>query len=472
MVLRSLLLTALLTTTALNGFAQNRTLILKPGDSIGKKIMLPRKGMEYISDYVYNIPAAPSTVVSGLPVTCNLLDAAQQSVNRFQRAHLYNGYVDLGRDFLDGGYVWTHDADFDGASWRMTTRKDSIMKSKLMTTLFSNKMVQEAVYQWLLPAYLDAYSLMSVPEQKAYIRMFRNGIAFADTFNIETQKRIADNSENYGYEIGSLNAFIYRRVYNKQLTRQDCIQWMNRILTELENNQNQNPQPADELVLTSQLGYGYYSATDYADANGYGAEFNILKSKDEGFEILPIPQFQYGNYDAPESNFFTCFSYKEEYTNYIFYCDSSGYSFTKTPFNKGMRSYAFMGTGMSARVLIVYYYEFEYPDPECEYANLTMASVVDLDSGYIVHDSVGIVECNTYDEGDYKHTYYPALNSSRIIFYCHTTNGYGVMDRLGNILLPPKYKSIEFTPDSDIVKVNGKKLVSVFGGGKPPKKKK
>lgn len=274
-----LLILAFATTTILN--AQNRIMILNPGDSIGNKIKLPKDGygMSYTSDFVYNISVAPPTVVSGLPVNCDLQDAAQESVNRFQSAHLNHGYVDLGRDFLDGGYVWTHDMDYDGASYRMTSKKDSAMKSKLMKTLFTNKIIQEAVYQWLLPAYLDAYSVMSVPEQKAYIQYFEDGVAFADTFNLELQKQVVDNSENYSTEVGSLNAFIYRRVSNKQLTRQDCVQWMNRILSELKKNQKRNTQPADELVLTSSIGYGYYSATDFSNANGYEAEFNIRKEK-------------------------------------------------------------------------------------------------------------------------------------------------------------------------------------------------
>jgi len=280
-----------------------------------------------------------------------------------------------------------------------------------------------------------------------------------------------ENSENYSNVVGSLNAFIYRRVHNKQLTREDCVQWMNRILTELKNNQKQNPQPEDDLVLTSYIGYNYYSATDYINANGYGAEFRILKRKETGYEILPVPLFQIGNYDIPESTFFTCFSYKDGYQRYLFYCDSLGWSFTKTTYEESDKSHTFMGSGKSARVLMIYYYDFDYVDPNHESAYLTMASVVDLDSGYVLHDSVGVPQWNYYNEFEDSRYEYPTLNKDRTVFYCYTTNGYGVMDRAGNILLQPNYKSVELTDDPEIVKVNGKKLVSVRGGGKPPKKK-
>ncbi len=473
--LPSLLICAMLTGVT-NLQAQNRVMILQPGDSIGNKLKLPkdRDGMSYISDFQYNIPKPATIITSNIPLTCNWVDAAQESVNRFQSTHLSNGYVDLGRDFLDGGYAWYHDMDFDGAPWRKMEKKDSIMKSNLLKTLCTNKIVQEAVYQWLLPAYLDAYSVMSVPEQKAYIKMFEDGIVFADSFNVEREERVVADAENYSNVVGSLNAFIYRRVTNKDLSRQDCVKWMKRIVADLKANEKQNPQAADELVLTSTIGYDYYSATDFINANGYEAEFRILKRKDEGYEILPIPLFKVGNYGVPESNFFTCFSYENGYMRYLFYCDDTGWSFTKTAYEENDKAHTFMGSGKSARVLMIYYYDFDYTETGEEYDNvdLTMAAVVDLDSGFIVHDSVGVPEYTYYDDMDYSRNEYPTLNKDRTVFYCYTTNSYGVMDRLGNILLPPNYKSVELTDDPEIVKVNGKKLVSVRGGGKPPKKKK
>lgn len=457
-------------------YCQNKIMVLNPGDSIDHRIKFPvnGEGIGYSSDFIYRISPAPTAVRTGLPVNCDLQDAAQKSVNRFQSVHLYNGYVDLGRDFLDIGYVWTHNTDYDGASYRIMSRKDSTMKSRLMTTLFSNTLMQEAVYEWLLPAYLDAYSLMSVPEQKAYIRMFEEGIRFADTFNLETQTLVVENSENYATEVGGLNAFIYRRVNNKQLTRQDCSRWLHRIVSELEKNQKQNPEPADEFVLMGSLGYGYYSATDYTNANGYEAEFSILRRQEEGFEILPVPTFRYGNYGTPESNFFQCYNYSNDYARYLFYCDSTGWTYTKTPYDEDVKGYAFMGSGKSARVLLIYYYDFDFTETGEEYdnVNLTMAAVVDLDSGYIVHDSVGVPEYIYFNENEESRAEYPTLNKDRTVFYCYTTNAYGVMDRAGNILLQPIYKAVELTEDPEIVKVNGKKLVSVRGGGKPAKKKK
>lgn len=156
----------------------------------------------------------------------------------------------------------------------------------------------------------------------------------------------------------------------------------------------------------------------------------------------------------------------------MFYCDDIGWSFTKTAYEENDKAHTFMGSGKSARVLMIYYYDFDYKDPNHEYAYLTMASVVDLDSGYVLHDSVGVPEWHYYDEYEDTRVEYPTLNKDRTVFYCYTTNAYGVMDRAGNILLPPNYKSVELTEDPEIVKVNGKKLVSVRGGGKPPKKKK
>lgn len=459
-------------------YAQNRILVLNHGDSIGNKVKL-LKGAEtpgYSSDFTYNIPAVPSAITSGIPVAADMREAARQSVNRFQTVHLYNGRVDFGRDVLDGDYAWTHNMDFDGASYRLMAKKDSIQRSVLKKSLFSNKVVQEAMYQWLFPAFRDAFSVMSVPEQKAYLAMLRESIAFADTFSLENQKAVVDRNYNYADAVGSLNAFIYRRVANKELSRQDCVQWLNRILSDLSPAQTKNPTPEDDLVLAAHLGYGYYSAAPFEDVQAYyGAEYSIVRKTNEQYSILPVPKFKTAQLDEPETNFVVGYGYENgHYQRYLFYCDSTGYVFTRTPYEHDVKNYQFLGEGKSARLLLIHYFDFDYSNPQNEFETMTIATVVDLDSGTILIDSVCIPQ-EVHYEGwdDYgSDPEFPVLKKERIIFYSYPTRLYGVMDNKGNVLLQPVYRSVEFTDEPEIVKVNGKKNVLVRGGGKPPKKKK
>lgn len=465
-------LSVLLLLTLQSLSAQNEVFILNPGDSIGNKMKLnPDAGRDgYFSHFTYRIPQVPDGVKQGIPIDVDFAAAAQQSVNRFQTTHFSRGTIDFGRDVLDGDYAWYHLAEFDDAPYRYQHRKDSVSRETLKKSIFGNKVVQELLYAWLLPAYRDAFSVMSVPEQKEYLRMMEAGKLFADTFNLATQAKVADKAENYASDIGSLNAFIYRRVANKELTREECISWLDRIINDLTPAMRRNPTPADDFILMKHLGFGYYSATDYTDANRYNSKYSIIRKENEHYSLLPIEPFYVGQLNDPDTNFVLCFTYTDfRQRHYIFHCDSSGWTFTETPHSVHTKEFMLLGQGKSSRVLLISGYDFGHYNPLNENEVLTYCTLVDVDSGTVIIDSIVIPQNRSYTDFE-SQAEFPILKNERFVFYQASSKSYGVMDNKGNILLPPNYRSVELTADPDVVKVNGKKKVSVYGGGKVPKK--
>jgi hypothetical protein len=206
---------SVLTFTAIS--AQNRVLVLDSGETINNRIFYQTDDeyRDWYYDYKYQITPVPQTLKKNLNLEIDYELAANRSLCMFQFTHLYNSRVDFGRSFLDAGYEWYHLTEYNDAPWWYQMRKDTTQRNSLKKEIFGNSIVQELIYNWLMPAYRDAFSIMSTSEQQAFMQMFREGRTFADTFNLETQTQVVADNYNYADVVGSMNAFIYRRVANK-----------------------------------------------------------------------------------------------------------------------------------------------------------------------------------------------------------------------------------------------------------------
>ncbi|HTF05744.1 MAG TPA: hypothetical protein VK826_17070 [Bacteroidia bacterium] len=443
--------------------AQNRILVLHAGDSIGNILRIDANAENpRWSDFDYNVPPTPAGVIAALPVKCDFQKAADASLTRFQRSHLVYIGPDAGRDFLDAGYDWYHEEKKDQDGYEeYDPAADSANRESLKKSIFGSKVLRELLYTWLMPSYRDAFSIMSVPEQRAYLLMLEEAKIYADTFSVEKEKRRVANVENYASEVGSLNAFIYRRVANNEITRDECTGWINRMIKDLEPAQKQNPSEADDYVLLEHLGYGYYSAVDHLDADGYGAQYVIIRKVNEQYSVLPVPKFSTAQLDEPDTNFVIGYRYENKQRHrYVFYCDSSCWLFTETAYAGYPRQHVVLGSGKSARFLMIDAVDYDYKDPDDPDKEMTICSVVDADSGTVVIDSIYIPRVS-YEVNFELITKYPELSKERIIFYHAVSKKYGIMDRYGNILVQPKYKSIEATADPNVFRVNGRKKLKL-----------
>jgi hypothetical protein len=242
--------------------------------------------------------------------------------------------------------------------------------------------------------------------------------------------------------------------------------------------ENKNPREEDKYVLKKSIGFGYYSAIDFSRGYESNPVFRIMRKENEQYTLLPTPGMYIPNYGEPESNLLLAWEGEEgSDSRCIFYCDSSGWNYTRNQFAYYPEDYYIIGKGKAARLYLTYDLEYEQTGNESEYfpdytARMWgVGSIVDLDSGYIVLDSVKLEE-ETYYENDYVYVaVFPALKDKYVIYQQTFTGLYGIMDQNGNPILKPRFTSMEKTSNPEIVKVNGKKFIYAATGLKAPKVK-
>lgn len=447
--------------------AQNRLLILQRGDSIGNLKLEPEDDGYGTPEIDYNIPPAPLVVSGSFPLDLNFRKTANKAVNRFQFQHLELHYINQ-HDALS---LDAHLILLENSNYEYTTSLDWITQSeRIKNEIISNKPVQEAIYNWLMPVYQRAFAQMSVPEQNAFLQIFRNGLRYIDTLDLSGEKRVIDDEASRFIETrGEMNAFIYRRISKNELNANECRQWLNRVIADFESVMRKNPKPEDNYVVTDILSDDYVLAAPWTVDGGYSSEYYhlvVMRRTKTSYELLPA-HFR-NDYYTEDHLAMGSSEDSTQHTSFFVY-DSLNWTFCNSQYNGYCYYHQFLGHQKNQTLLLARGWEkFQGP----YYQDLIMAScaLIDADSGTVLLDSLFIP--TVVDGGYYTMNYsFPGFISNRIIHYNPDTQLYGMVDERGRTLLPAKYNSIERTDDPDEVIVNGKKKVSVFGGGKARKKK-
>jgi hypothetical protein len=105
---------------------------------------------------------------------------------------------------------------------------------RLRKIFFSNKAFYEPMYNAVIPYYKNAFEQMSPAEQKAFMSLLDEGIQYTDTFDLK--KEIAFQEENdLVYYKGKMSAFIFRRIANFELSKEECLYWLKKIKSDLKS---------------------------------------------------------------------------------------------------------------------------------------------------------------------------------------------------------------------------------------------
>lgn len=438
---------------ALQGHAQNRLLTLKPGESIGNIQRL--RDYDALGTFDYHIPKTPVQVAGAFPYNANLHSLANNAVNDFQTLHL-NGYgmspqyslwlnADI-RILGSSDYVYT------------TYAEDQAITERMRQAICSNKILQEAIYAWLMPAYKEAFAEMSVPEQTAYLAIFRNALTYLDTMNLARETAAAKNIDvDFRYSRGDLNAFIFRRLNKNELTKEDCVSWLNRIIKDFESVQRKNPTLADNYFLNKDLDDEYFLGEIFiSEYDEQDHTAHMFRKRNGQMEILPFG-IDYVRYEEPGLMVANPSDSTSE--TLIVRYDSSGCRTTNCPVYIAPQASMMVGNSQNERFMFISGWE-EIPDLKYGDKMMAICQVVDADSGFVVADTF-LVSANV-SGGYYSEKYeFPGFDKNHIIFYSPEKQLYGMMDAFGNIILPAKYKSLEPTEDPLVYKANGKKKVHI-----------
>jgi hypothetical protein len=187
---------------------------------------------------------------------------------------------------------------------------------KLQSIFFKDKQFHEALYQAVMPLYQKEFSKFTKGEAKLVLDSLNTALAYAQNFNLEKEKAIL--TLKTAYEYGKLKAFIYRRIANNNLTKEECVNWLKRIIKDLnEFAPKASTNPLEEYILSNKLSY-YDKNETYIWGKKIGTKEKILFSQKSGKyaplypaeSTIKIEKLSNINYPQREGIDFICIQHK------------------------------------------------------------------------------------------------------------------------------------------------------------------
>lgn len=174
----------------------------------------------------------------------------------------------------------------------------------LRAAFFKNRDFWEPVYQMTMPIYQKRLSNMPLIASEKIVGELEKGLEYAKSFDLKKEKAYLDGlgEKNYLFkrQKGKMNAFIYRRIANKEMSKAEVIKWMERIIKDFKAVIPKAKEELDNYIIFR----GLYSSKDNDYYWGYEYQTKYDREnrkhmlfKKEGDNYLPLSsledQFEY-----------------------------------------------------------------------------------------------------------------------------------------------------------------------------------
>jgi hypothetical protein len=113
---------------------------------------------------------------------------------------------------------------------------ENLMESlnSLKKAFFADKSFWKPVYDLAIPHYKRQFQRMSFAEAKDIMEHLKQGLRYAKNFELSKElKDFSTSNQQFAYDKGKLNAFIFRRISNKEMTKEEVCQWLGKIIEDL-----------------------------------------------------------------------------------------------------------------------------------------------------------------------------------------------------------------------------------------------
>jgi hypothetical protein len=388
-------------------------------------------GNSLVKPLRHTIAPIPKEVKEKIPVKIDYGKGLDNLLSSFQTEHLsYHEILPAYSIFgLGNYYVFS-------ALPSESEKEDSASFAKIKQTVFQKNGLLEMIYNWAIPYYKNAFADMSVPEQDDYLTLLNETKLYAENFDLkkETTDLIA-MQDGFANTKGKLKAFVFRRIHNKELTKEECIAWVSKIISDLSSVKKQHPTAADNYVLYKELYADYFLAAEYQCVTGFRKRSIVIHRKGNVSEVIDsyFSNINYEGYDiiAGEDDRAdtTAIWYK------LFYCDTNGYKILTL--NKPLYGIGdvLLGEGNERRILIMQKASQDMSQMSC--------SIIDFDSSFFVAEHVLLPVSPFEDPNSGEVNYMFMFFGNDFIFQDDNSKLYGIMNRNGKIIYPAKYKSIK-----------------------------
>jgi len=183
---------------------------------------------------------------------------------------------------LENDYI-----DFDW-SWAFYEAIERIKNTGFGASLMADPKQVKAIYNAAIPEFKAQFARMTAAERAAYLKMIDEAIVYSQQFDLEKENaelaKIEQGESSFVREKGKLNAFIYRRLAKKELTKADCVKWLKQARKDLASVKvAPNQGKAAEYILRSLNGSNNLFA---GHIFGKEDEKAILVADAGGYKIL------------------------------------------------------------------------------------------------------------------------------------------------------------------------------------------
>lgn len=185
---------------------------------------------------------------------------------------------------------------------------------------FKNKDFWEPLYQTAMPLYKERLSNLPVAAAEKVMDMLEGGLEYVKNFDLAKEKAYVEELakrpnpylNKFTAKRGKMNAFIYRRIANQEMSKKEVIKWMERIVKDFKAALPKSSAEVDNYIIFKGLFHSskaqendYYWAYPYKHdkeeqyRNRYSSSLKHVLFKKEGETYSPVAPLS----DAFEPNF-------------------------------------------------------------------------------------------------------------------------------------------------------------------------
>lgn len=145
--------------------------------------------------------------------------------------------------------------------WQSTWEPRNEMQP-VKEAFFKDKDFWEPLYQTTMPLYQERLKNMPVAAAEKIIGKLEESLEYAKNFDLAKEKAYLDGLGKRAYEFvserGKMNAFIYRRIANQEMSKQEVVKWMERIVKDFKAVMPETKAKVDNYIIFK----GLFSAKD------------------------------------------------------------------------------------------------------------------------------------------------------------------------------------------------------------------
>jgi hypothetical protein len=159
---------------------------------------------------------------------------------------------------------------------------------QLKKLAFQHKNLFEAFYAIAGPLYSKAIGKMTDNETEELLFELKQGLNYAQNFNLKKEKSLEKKlGSKFARRQGKMKAFIYRRITQNDLSKEECVYWLEKIYKDALLAIKPKKRVEENYLITYRLMDTYYLAIEYEEYKKYNEDerLTLMQKDSSGFHF-------------------------------------------------------------------------------------------------------------------------------------------------------------------------------------------